>query len=91
VPGAADLLARLRATSGGDDPTAFEIAVCRAFEALGFVATHVGGHQAPDGTLDAPLGPLAYRAVLVCKTWKGSRIPRLDVAEAAKYRESFHA
>jgi len=91
VLNAADLIATLRASSGGDDPTAFETAVCRTFEALGFIVTHIGGHQAPDGTLDAPLGPLAYRAVLECKTWRGSRIPRLDVAEAAKYREPFHA
>ena len=91
VPNAADLIAKLSASSGGDDPTTFETAVCAAFEALGFIATHIGGHQAPDGTLDAPLGPLAYRAVLECKTWHGSRIPRLDVAEAAKYREPFHA
>jgi len=91
IPDAGELIAGLRATSGGADPTAFERAVCDAFAALGFVATHVGGHLAPDGTLDAPLGPLAYRATLECKSWHGDRIPRLDVAEAAKYRESFHA
>jgi hypothetical protein len=32
--------------------------VCVAFAALGFVAAHVGGNAAPDGYLDAPLGPL---------------------------------
>ncbi|MBV8652055.1 MAG: restriction endonuclease [Alphaproteobacteria bacterium] len=85
------LVAALRATSGGDDPDAFEAAVCETFAALGFVARHLGGREAPDGTLDAPLGPLSYRAVLECKTWRGERIPRLDVAEAAKYREAFHA
>ncbi len=57
----------------------------------GFVAQHLGGHQAPDGVLDAPLGPLAYRAMIECKTWQGTGIPRLDVAEAAKYRTAFHA
>jgi hypothetical protein len=91
VSDAADRVAKLRASSHGDDPAAFEVAVCRAFEALGFIATHIGGHEAPDGTLDAPLGPMAYRAVLECKTWHGSRIPRLDVAEAAKYRQPFRA
>jgi len=91
VQSAGALVAELRATSGGDDPTAFETAVCDAFAALGFVARHLGGHEAPDGTLDAPLGPLSYRAVLECKSWRGERIPRLDVAEAAKYREAFRA
>jgi hypothetical protein len=91
IPNAGDLVAGLRATSTGADPTAFERAVCDAFAALGFVATHIGGHLAPDGTLDAPLGPLAYRAMLECKSWRGDRIPRLDVAKAAKYREPFHA
>jgi hypothetical protein len=91
VADAPALIAALHATSGGDDPAAFETAVCNAFAALGFIATHLGGHQAPDGTLDAPLGPLAYRAMLECKTWHGEHIPRLDVAEAAKYREPFHA
>jgi restriction endonuclease len=91
VPNAAALIAGLRATSDGHDPAAFEIAVCDVFAALGFIVTHLGGHQAPDGTLDAPLGPLAYRAMLECKTWHGAHIPRFDVAEAAKYRESFRA
>ncbi|HEV2738138.1 MAG TPA: restriction endonuclease [Candidatus Elarobacter sp.] len=79
------------ATSDGHDTAAFEIAVCDAFTALGFDVTHLGGHQAPDGTIDAPLGPLAYRAMLECKTWHGEHIPRFDVAEAAKYREPFRA
>jgi hypothetical protein len=91
VPNAAALIAGLKATSDGHDPAAFEIAVCDAFAALGFIVTHLGGHQAPDGTLDAPLGPLAYRAMLECKTWHGEHLPRFDVAEAAKYRESFRA
>ena len=91
VPNAAALIADLKATSDGHDTAAFEIAVCDAFTALGFDVAHLGGHQAPDGTLDAPLGPLAYRAMLECKTWHGEHIPRFDVAEAAKYRESFRA
>jgi hypothetical protein len=81
---------------GGGDPSAFETAVCEVFAALGFVATHIGGQQAPDGTLDAPLGPLAYRAMLECKTVQGkktssNRFPHVDVPEAAKYRETFNA
>ena len=91
APDAAALTARLRSTGAGVDPTAFEQAVCDAFAALGFVAQHLGGHEAPDGVLDAPLGSLAYRAMLECKTWQGPKIPRLDVAEAAKYRSAFHA
>ena len=52
----------------GDHPTAFEAAVCVLFETLRFVTTHIGGNAAPDGYLDAPLGPLAYRAMVECKT-----------------------
>jgi len=91
APTSQALVAQLRATCTGEDATGFEIAVCQAFSALGFVATHLGGHEAPDGVLDAPLGPLAYRAMLECKTWQGTRVPRVDVAEAAKYRPAFHA
>jgi hypothetical protein len=69
VSNAAELVARLRSTGKSEDSEAFEVAVCDAFAALGFVATHIGGRGAPDGTLDAPLGPLAYRAMLECKTW----------------------
>ena len=61
-------LERVRATARGFDPAEFEVAVCELFGSLGFVATHVGGYGAPDGYLDAPLGPLAYRVMLECKT-----------------------
>ncbi len=82
----ADLIARLAATSSGDDPTAFEVAVCDAFVALGFAATHIGGTMNPDGTLDAMLGPLGYRVMLECKS--GSKpLVRPDVFEAAKFRD----
>ena len=56
---------RLRSTVTGADPTAFEKAVCDAFALFGFVAQYLGGLYAPDGILDAPL---AYRAVLECKS-----------------------
>jgi hypothetical protein len=91
VSSATELVARLRATGKSDDSEAFEIAVCDAFAALGFVATHIGGRGAPDGTLDAPLGPLAYRAMLECKTWSGAHRPPHEIAEAAKYRDQYHA
>ena len=91
VPDAAALVARVRATGKSEDSEAFEIAVCDAFAALGFIATHIGGRGAPDGTLDAPLGPLAYRAMLECKTWSGAHRPPHDIAEAAKYRDDFKA
>ncbi|MBV8369520.1 MAG: hypothetical protein JO036_11425 [Candidatus Eremiobacteraeota bacterium] len=85
-------LERARATSLGKDPDAFERAVCALFETLGFVATHVGGNAAPDGFVDAPLGPLAYRALLECKTGQSNVIvSQLNVAEAAKYRDRYEA
>ena len=43
----------LEKTQRGPEPTAYELAVCRAFEALGFVVQHVGGNGAPDGVLEA--------------------------------------
>ncbi|MEA2721491.1 MAG: hypothetical protein QOJ39_3355, partial [Candidatus Eremiobacteraeota bacterium] len=83
---------RLHATSTAAAPAAFEEAVCDAFAALGFVATHVGGIGAPDGLLDAPLGPLAYRTVVECKTAHADttvNAPRLE--EPARFREAYHA
>lgn len=57
----------LRQAAQQTDPTAFEIAVCEAFNHLGFIATHVGGTGQPDGYADALLGPLAYRIMIECK------------------------
>ncbi|MBV8299018.1 MAG: hypothetical protein JO083_05700 [Candidatus Eremiobacteraeota bacterium] len=82
----------LHTTSTAAAPEAFEKAVCDAFAAIGFVATHVGGNGAPDGLLDAPLGPLAYRAVLECKTAHAYTTvldPRLE--EPARFREPYNA
>ena len=70
-----DLIARVRATATGDDPTAFERAVCDAFEPLGFRTTHVGGNRNPDGYADAILGPLGYRFMIECKTSEGNAAP----------------
>jgi len=81
-----------RTTSIGRDPAAFERAVCTLFESLGFVVTHIGGNVAPDGYIDAPLGPLSYRVILECKTGpnKGSvAIP--NPAEPARYRDPYGA
>lgn len=68
------LIQRLTVTSTGTDPTAFEIAVCDAFTALGFHSVHFGGNGEPDGTLDAPLGVDAYRIILECKTASPSAV-----------------
>lgn len=81
----------LERTQRGDDPAAYELAVCRAFEALGFAVQHVGGNGAPDGVLDAPLGPLAYRVMLECKRAKQHWVLDPDAAEAARYRGPYGA
>jgi len=78
---------RLRSTSTAKDPAAFELAVCDAFSLMGFVATHIGGNAMPDGTLDAPLGPLGYRAILECKTSHSGVAENVWPAEPAKFRE----
>jgi hypothetical protein len=79
----------LRELAHGFDPEAFERAICEAFDTLGFVSRHIGGQGAPDGVLDAPLGRLAYRVMLECKTTSGATVSRPDAAEAAKWRESY--
>jgi hypothetical protein len=83
---------RLHSTSTSTLPESFEKAVCDAFGALGFVATHHGGIGAPDGVLEAPLGPLAFRAIVECKTAQpGATVnaPRLE--EPAKFRDAYKA
>jgi Restriction endonuclease len=89
-PAAQTLCDRLDATGRGDDPAAFEIAVCDAFAHLGFVTQHLGDEAQPDGIADAILGPRGYRVTVECKTAKGV-VNRPDVAEAAKFREPFDA
>ncbi len=81
---------RLESTATGTDPAAFETAVCDAFARLGFLTQHLGGHGEPDGIADAILGRRGYRVMLECKTAK-KIVPRPDVAEAAKFRDDFHA
>ncbi len=86
------IASRLHSTAVGPDPAAFEQAICDAFGMLGFVAQHVGGQNEPDGTLDAPLGPFAYRAVLECKTGHADGVvnnPRPE--EPAKFRDIYEA
>ena len=87
---ASELSARLEQSAHGDDPAAFEQAVCDAFSALGFLATHVGGNDAPDGYADAVLGPLQYRLMLECKTAR-SQVTQPDCFEASKYRDFYAA
>jgi hypothetical protein len=94
APTAASIAAleRVRAAATGADPDDFETAVCTLFETLGFVATRVGGYEAPDGYIDAPLGPLAYRVMLECKTGSANGfVTQPNVAEAAKYRATYGA
>jgi hypothetical protein len=81
----------LHKTQRGDDAAAYEIAVLNAFQALGFVVQHIGGNGAPDGVLDAPLGPLGYRVMMECKRAKVQWVLMPDAAEAARYREPFGA
>jgi hypothetical protein len=82
---------RLRSTSTGDDTAAFEQAVCEAFTLMGFIAKHIGGTGAPDGTLDAPLGPLGYRAILECKTARLGVAKTVLPSEPAKFRDVYGA
>ena len=84
------LIARLRATSTGGNPTAFETAVCDTFSHLGFLATHLGGEKAPDGYADAPLGILRYRLMIECKT-ASSDVAQPNCFEASKYRDAYTA
>jgi hypothetical protein len=81
----------LRKTATGKDPVAFERAVCDAFTLMGFFATHLGGNDAPDGTLDAPLGPLGYRAILECKSARSGVAENVLPSEPAKFREAHGA
>ncbi len=85
----AQIIERLRATSTGDDPTAFEVAVCDAFRALNFIATHVGGRAAPDAYIDAQLGVLGYRVMIECKS--GTAVHGPNIYEAAKYKDVYNA
>jgi len=82
----------LTKTSTGTNPTDFEIAVCEAFEYLGYIAKHIGGERNPDGVIDAPLGPKAYRSMIECKTSvKGLVQGSGFVTEAIKYKDEYHA
>jgi len=92
APAALAALEVAQRTSVGRDPTAFERAVCDVFAALGFTATHIGGEVAPDGYIDAPLGPLGYRVVVECKTGPGrGSVALANVAEPVRYREAYGA
>jgi len=84
------LIDRLGVTAAGSDPAAFEQAVCDAFDALGFVAKHLGGQKAPDGYADAALGQLGYRVMIECKTGQYA-VTHPDAFEAAKYKEPYNA
>lgn len=87
---AASLCARLESTATGQDPAAFETAVCDAFAHLGFLTQHLGQYEKPDGIADAILGPLGYRLTLECKTAK-SVVTQPDALEASKFRDAYGA
>ncbi len=89
-PAIESVIASLMETAKGSDAAAFEQAVCAAFEALGFHATHCGGYKAPDGYADAPLGPLGYRVMLECKS-ASQGLNKPDVLEAAKFKDAYRA
>ncbi len=79
-------------TSTGTNPTDFELAVCEAFEQLGYLAKHIGGELNPDGVADAPLGPKAYRAMLECKTSVKGLVPGTEfVTEVTKYKDEYQS
>ncbi len=91
IPNTAVLTALPQKTARGIDLDAFEFVECRAFEALGYAARHIGGHAAPDGYIDAPLGQLGYRSMLECKTSHDSDVRTPYAAEAAKYKDAYGA
>ena len=81
----------LRNAAAANDPTAFEVAVCDAFDSLGFAATHVGGNGQPDGYADALLGPMAYRVMIECKLSSVvAQAHTAAAAEAAKFKTRYH-
>ncbi|MBV9028298.1 MAG: hypothetical protein JO311_06735 [Candidatus Eremiobacteraeota bacterium] len=85
-----ELCRRLETTATGDDPAAFEAAVCDAFARLGFLTQHLGQYEQPDGIANAILGTLGYRLMLECKTAK-SVVTQPDAVEASKFREPYNA
>lgn len=92
APATLAALETVRTTALGEDPIAFERAVCDFFATLGFTATHLGGNMRPDGYIDAPLGVLGYRVVLECKTaatYGHVTVPA--AAEPARYRDAYGA
>lgn len=89
-PEAQSAINALQRAAQQTDPTAFEIAVCEAFNHLGFVATHVGGNGQPDGYADALLGPLAYRIMIECKLSADiGDSHSAAAAEATKFKDSY--
>ncbi len=85
------LMDRLEQTASGDDPLAFELAVCDAFAHLGFLTEHRGGTGQTDGIADAILGRLGYRVTIECKTSKHPVNQTQAPEEAAKFRDELHA
>lgn len=59
---------------------------------MGFVATHIGGFSRPDGIIEAPLGPLSFRAVIECKSVPSGGVARIpQVEEPARFRDQIGA
>ena len=90
APDIEPLLKRLESTMHRD-PEGFEESVFAVFSALGFKSTHIGGPHRPDGYIDAPLGPAAYRVMIECKTAGKDAIDMPDAWEAAEHKDEYHA
>jgi DNA primase len=97
------LLATLRATvvrstpapadDGPNIGAPFERAVADAFAFLGLDSTRFGGEGEPDVVATAPLGSLAYRVVVECKTVASVKLhgSAAFVVEAARMRDAVGA
>ena len=85
------IIEKVRSASRSNDPTAFELCVCEALTTVGFLVKHIGGYDAPDAVLMAPLGVQAYTAILECEVAQSGVIRRVaGVVEAAQHRQAYH-
>jgi hypothetical protein len=82
-----------RAALASDLATDFEIALSKAFDYLGFQATHKSGPGDTDILLEASLGHDPYRAIVDGKSSKHGKIPTTSVNWSAlnKHRQAYNA
>jgi len=84
------MIENVRSASRSSDPTAFELRVCEALTMVGFLVRHIGGYDAPDAVLTAPLGAQAYTAILECEVAQSGVVRRVaGVVEAARHRQAY--